>query len=177
MMKSAHREAHEMFDVLFWASSLGILGFAAYRAVFRREGSLLFLAIVFLGIIIPFLVAGGIVSPPWVTKVVARGEGHEGAIVFLLYLAMLAGMLAHFAYGYFVLPKNKRRKFDLGNFLAPVLVSPIVFLPLASIFETSEPVAGSSPRLMLLLIAFENGFFWREFFENRQKARVAGGDA
>jgi hypothetical protein len=165
-----------MFDALFWASSVGILGYAAYRAAFRREVRLLFLSIVFLGIVIALLVAGGIVSPPWTARAVARGEGHEGAVVFLLYLAMLAGMLAHFAYGYLGLPRKKRRKFDLGNFLAPVLVSPIVFLPLASIFETAEPTVAGSPRLMLLLIAFENGFFWREFFENRQKARAAGGD-
>jgi hypothetical protein len=165
-----------MVDALFWASTLGFIGFVAYQAIVRREVRLLLSALAFLGIIIPVLVADRVVFPPGFTPPLARGEDHKGPIVFLLYLAMLAGMLAHFAYGYLDLPKRSRRKFDLGNFLAPILVSPIVFIPLASIFESSGPSPVSSSRLMLLLVAFENGFFWREFFANRQKALAATGD-
>lgn len=164
-----------MKDVLFWASCLGVLAFGAYRAAAERKAYLLLVSLGLLGIVVPFLVTDRVVFLPWADKALARGEDHQGLIIFLLYLAMLAGMLAHFAYSHLSLPKGKRRRFDVGNFLAPILVSPIVFLPLAAIFGTSVPAAASSYHLMLLLIAFENGFFWREFFTNRQKS-VAVGD-
>jgi hypothetical protein len=166
-----------MLDALFWVSISGVLGVVAYRAVFRREVRLLLVSLGTLGIIVPVLVADRVVFPPWLTNPLARGEDHQGAIVFLLYLAMLAGMLAHFGYGYLALPKRSRRRFDVANFLAPILVSPIVFLPLASLFGSSPTTTVTrSSHVMLLLIAFENGFFWREFFENRQKVMAARGD-
>jgi hypothetical protein len=165
-----------MSDLLFWVSCLGVLVFGAYWAVSQRKVQPLLLSLGFLGAFVPFLIADRVVFPPWASKVLARGEDHQGLIIFLLYFAMLAGMLAHFAYSHLSLPRKRRRGFDVANFLAPVLVSPIVFLPLAAIFENSESAAASSSHLMLLLVAFENGFFWREFFENRQKSISTGGD-
>jgi len=82
-------------------------------------------------------------------------------------------MVSHYFYSRFDAPRRKR-KIEVGRLLAPIFVSPIVFLPLASVLETSGSAPTRGSHLILLLVAFENGFFWREFFENRLKAHTAG---
>jgi hypothetical protein len=97
-----------------------------------------------------------------------RGGNYvEWVLVVVLYMAMILGMLAHYAYVRFQRQRGRRRKFDIGVFLAPVFISPIVFLPIASVLQATEEVQASASHFMLFLVAFENGFFWREFFENR----------
>ena len=55
----------------------------------------------------------------------------------------------------------------------PILVSPIVFIPLLTL--TSELGAGGAftrARLMAYLVAFQNGFFWKQLFEQRRQTAV-----
>jgi hypothetical protein len=56
------------------------------------------------------------------------------------------------------------------SFVAPILVSPIVFIPLFTMFADID-FAGpfTSAKFMIYLVAFQNGFFWRSFFEERMK--------
>src|SRR5436309_4203722 len=145
-----------MTNILIWMSSLGSLGLALYWTLRYRDKSFLW-TLLALGVLLGVLSAVGIVRPPWQGEPASRGEG-RGIVILLLYGAMLAGMLAHYLYLRFERPRNRRTRFDLGNFLAPVLVSPIVFLPLASVFESiqSSPAALDASRLMLFLVAFEN---------------------
>jgi hypothetical protein len=60
-------------------------------------------------------------------------------------------------------------------FLMPIFASPIVFIPLLTL--TSEVAMGGAftrPKLMVYLVAFQNGFFWKSFFEQRKaEANVA----
>lgn len=148
---------------LVWYASLTAIGLSAYWGVRRHEISPLLWTALPLGVLLGLLVQ-------------ARGEEDlQRPLVMALYVMMIMGMLAHYAYERFQSSRGRRRKFGIGVFLAPVFVSPIVFLPLASIFQTTEPVQASASRLMLFLVAFENGFFWREFFENRM-GRAAEGD-
>ena len=59
-------------------------------------------------------------------------------------------------------------------FLMPIFASPIVFIPLLTI--TSDVAMGggafTKSKLMVYLVAFQNGFFWKGFFDKaRHKAQ------
>ncbi len=86
--------------------------------------------------------------------------------VGLLYLAMLAGIAAQ--YFFFA---NEGDDFQLRAFVKPFLASPVLFIPLASSYqEALHPFeAFSMADLMMLLAAFQNGFFWKIVFD-----RLAG---
>jgi hypothetical protein len=101
-----------------------------------------------------------------------RGDGaHSVYIVVVLYICMLLGMLAHHAFTRFERPKRERKKFDMGVFLAPIFASPIVFIPLLAALQSAElDLSRLDPaRMMLFLVAFQNGFFWKEYFDNRSR--------
>ena len=98
--------------------------------------------------------------------------GTEPAAFFvaIMYGAMLLGMLASYAYKRFSHPETERPDWDWGLFLAPVFVSPIIFIPLYTMIQES---ANGSLNSMLLLIAFQNGFLWKEYFDQKRKTEVA----
>jgi hypothetical protein len=160
-----------MIDRLFWVSSLGLLGLAVAGIIRRKDRYALGLAVLAFGGLLLLLISSHIVFLPWEAKITPCGGEAEGTLIFWLYLSMLAGMLAHYGYVSLERPRGRRRKFDLGVFLAPIFVSPIVFLPLASVLEATDPIQANASRLVLFLVSFENGFFWREFFDNRSRAR------
>ncbi len=95
----------------------------------------------------------------------------ELPIIGVLFVCMILGMLAHWLYAWLETPQVKRAPFDFGRFVAPVLASPVIFIPLlASQQNTDLSLAQLDvPRVMVFLVAFENGFFWKEYFDNRKK--------
>jgi hypothetical protein len=112
----------------------------------------------------------------WAHKpIIARSPGNEVYFVIILYGCMLLGMLAHYLYTRFGQPKAERRKakFDVGMFIAPVFASPIVFIPLlAALQNTVENLQVlTATKMMVFFVAFENGFFWKEYFDHRLKAK------
>jgi hypothetical protein len=85
------------------------------------------------------------------------------AVVFC-YAAMLLGMVAH---GFYTRREQGTSKVQLDplQLLLPTFASPIVFIPLLTM--TTGLSAGSAfttPTLMVYLVAFQNGFFWKTFF-------------
>jgi hypothetical protein len=60
---------------------------------------------------------------------------------------------------------------DWSGFAKPFFASPIVFLPLVS--ATQRSMTGMEifemGDLMLLLVAFQNGFFWKMVFDRQQQ--------
>jgi hypothetical protein len=108
---------------------------------------------------------------PFSPAVVAKGPRNDLIIATALYICMLLGMFSQYIYRRFELPRRQRRKWDWGLFLAPVFASPIVFIPLFAAFSNAgirlENLPG--PRFMVFLVAFQNGFFWKEFFDKKQK--------
>lgn len=105
----------------------------------------------------------------------ARGDKTEIYFVIILYLCMLLGMLAQYLYTWFGQSRRKRhkKKFDFGLFIAPVFTSPIIFIPLlAALQNTTINLRNlTTTKMMIFFVAFENGFFWKEFFDNRRELK------
>ena len=152
---------------LILAVSLALLAVElAYRA-FRRRTDLLPRALV-------VLAAGWVVYALAPKALQTRGSADEIVAIVFCYLAMVLGMMAE--YGYSQAERgNKKLEFDAMSFLMPIFASPIVFIPLLTL--TSEVALGGAftrPKLMVYLVAFQNGFFWKSFFEQRRaEANVA----
>ena len=99
----------------------------------------------------------------------SKGAADEWLAVAICYLSMVLGMVAQYFYKQ-AESGQKKLTFNMMEFLMPILASPIVFIPLLTI--TSD-MTFSGPftraKLMVYLVAFQNGFFWKTFFEQRQK--------
>jgi hypothetical protein len=104
-----------------------------------------------------------------------RGEDtQEIAAVAICYVAMLFGMMAEYVY---VQAEKGAQKltFNALTFVMPILASPIVFIPLLTISaEVNSPGILSHAKLMVYLVAFQNGFFWKGFFEQRRREAAEG---
>jgi hypothetical protein len=94
------------------------------------------------------------------------------AQVVAMYLFMLAGMAAEYLYHYLDSQSAKDRSFEIGTFIKPFLVSPLVFMPLAASLQNANLDLSrfDGPRLMVFLVAFENGFLWRGYFTRKMGA-------
>lgn len=104
----------------------------------------------------------------------ARGNGGDDIyFVIVLYFFMILGMLAQYTYARFSQPKRIRKKFDFGLFIAPVFASPIIFIPLLSALQNANIDLRhlTTAKFMVFLVAFENGFFWKEYFDNRRRLK------
>jgi hypothetical protein len=125
-----------------WPAALVSLGLAAV-ILWRFLG-----APVDMGTTVPVIEVEPAGSLPW-------------GLIGLLYLAMLAGMAAQYVY-----LKSERARFRWHLFVKPVLLSPVVFLPLlAGLQDHLDGGPWNLARLMLLFIAFQNGFFWKTLFD------------
>lgn len=109
-----------------------------------------------------------------------RESQYEVYFVIILYACMLLGMFAHYAYSWFGQPKSKRKKktFDFGLFIAPIFASPVIFIPLlAALQNTIDNLQNmTTAKMMVFFVAFENGFFWKEYFDNRKELQKKGTD-
>jgi len=92
-------------------------------------------------------------------------------IYVVAYLAMVTGMLCQYLYAFFSTEAARRPHFDVGSFIAPIFVSPIIFLPLCTTLGRGEQA--ETGRYMIFLIAFENGFFFKGYFDQRSKTEHA----
>jgi hypothetical protein len=95
----------------------------------------------------------------------------ELSAAFVLYICMLLGML--FNYLYNLLMESKKLPFNFRRFVAPIFASPVVFLPLLTSLQNAELDLRefSTAKLMLLLIAFGNGFIWKQIVDQRWQSK------
>ncbi len=103
-----------------------------------------------------------------------KGNGNnEVYFVIVLYFCMLLGMFAQYGHIRFSRPKEKWKKTDFGLFFAPVFASPIVFIPLLAALQNAEIDLQNltTAKMMVFFVAFENGFFWKDYFDHRQRVR------
>ena len=84
---------------------------------------------------------------------------------------MILGMFAQYGFKHFSQPFSNRQNFDWGVFISPILVSPLIFLPLLAALQNSinNLETSTAPRYMMFLVSFQNGFFWKDFFDNYRK--------
>ena len=102
----------------------------------------------------------------WTIASEPKGENYEAWSVALLYICMIFGMFANHVYRRLSREKASREKWDFGLFLAPLFVSPIIFIPLHNAISQT---ASESPGLISFLVAFQNGFLWKEYFDHKRK--------
>ena len=148
--------------------SLGLLVVHLIYRVFTKSAAVLPSALV-------VLVACWVVYAVAPRSMQTRGPGDEIVSIIFCYASMVFGMMAE--YGYSQAERgNKKIEFDWMSFMMPIFASPIVFIPLLTL--TSEVALGGAftrPKLMVYLVAFQNGFFWKSFFEQRcAEAKSAG---
>jgi len=118
-----------------------------------------------------FVVAVG----SWIVSSVApatagtRGDGDTVTLV-ISYVAMVLGMTSHYVY---VQAERGAKKltFNWLSFVMPILASPIVFIPLVSLAGEVPAVGGAftHAKVMVYLVAFQNGFFWKNFFDKQRQ--------
>jgi hypothetical protein len=110
---------------------------------------------------------------PFAGPLLAKAEDHSLLLAGAMGVCMILGMLAQYLFRYFERPGRHRPKWDWGCFVAPIFASPIVFIPLAAAFQNANIDLTKPdlklPQLMIFLVAFENGFFWKEYFDRKRK--------
>jgi hypothetical protein len=100
---------------------------------------------------------------------IAMGPREDILFAAPLFAAMITGMLAQYCYTRFIREQRYRAKWDWGLFVAPIFTSPIIFIPLLAAFLKSQVKSQPEVDLMMLLVAFQNGFFWKEHYENKRR--------
>ena len=81
----------------------------------------------------------------------------------LMFLCTMLGIMAHYVF-------YLKGKFSWRAFLKPLVISPIVFLPLVG---SVQSLTGLEPMQMIsfAILAFQNGFFWKEVFGRVEKKK------
>jgi hypothetical protein len=159
-----------VFSTMFTISLVALVAGIIYLQFRRWRGrhivSSVFLVLMALGLY--FFVKAETGTQELETKGVT--EGTIGVV--FSYIAMVLGMVAE--YGYSRVERGpKRFRIDL-ELLMPIFASPIVFIPVLTI--SSDMTMGGAftkSKLMVYLVAFQNGFFWKSFFEERRQIAVA----
>src|SRR5262245_13737498 len=150
-------------SIILRVSTVALIGCLLYRMLGRGQTGRIASALVLgVSVAVIALIAPGAVE--------TRGPVEEVASVVFCYVCMLLGMMAE--YGYSQAERGRRRfKFEPMTFLMPIFASPIVFIPLLTL-TTDQAFDGAFTRakLMVYLVAFQNGFFWKSFFEQRRSA-------
>jgi uncharacterized membrane protein YfcA len=156
-------------DVAVAAALLTSLALSVIRALSSKDWKTLFvelLAILAIAVFLRYLFGFPIPSATY-----AKSPSSDWAIAIALFVCMLLGMFAQYLYGHFASPKAMRKEFDWGIFVAPVFASPIVFVPLLAALQNADIDLThlTASRMMVFLVAFQNGFFWKEHFDRQRR--------
>jgi hypothetical protein len=160
-------------QVILIGSSTALLAILIYR--YQKERNARAFLVQAAALAVSILILWRMFRPS--QQVISKGVGrHDLPLVILLYVFMLLGMMAQYLYTRFEQPKRLRKKFDLGLFAAPVFASPIVFIPLLAALQNADVDIENLDRVkvMVFLVAFENGFFWKEYCDHRRKLKQEG---
>lgn len=146
-----------------------IASLSAFLAVsiywFFRDREVLKFVFRLLGVATVCLILHAVFGFPFVAQAKGGTDWQDVYPIAGLYCAMILGMLAQYLHAHFSRPARTKREFDFGAFIAPIFLSPIVFIPLFETLKTGQQSARAS--VMTLLIAFENGFFFKNYMDQR----------
>ncbi|UCE07487.1 MAG: hypothetical protein JSW07_05480 [bacterium] len=156
--------------ILTSISLVVLLAIAIYYFIQTKNIRRFILQLIIIGLVFAFLYL--LFCTP--ASPAARGNGGDDSyFVIVLYFFMILGMLAQYTYARFSQPKRYRKKFEFGLFIALVFASPIIFIPLLSALQNAniDLLQLTIVKMMVFFVAFENGFFWKEYFDNRRKLK------
>ncbi|CAK8711222.1 hypothetical protein KKHLCK_00215 [Candidatus Electrothrix laxa] len=83
----------------------------------------------------------------------------------LMFVCTMLGIMAHYIF-------YLKGKFSWQEFLKPLVISPIVFLPLVGSVQSLTGLE-SVQMISFAILAFQNGFFWKEVFGRVKKKEKA----
>jgi ABC-type glycerol-3-phosphate transport system permease component len=152
-------------------SVLGLVVIAVYRLVNARDWRTGAVILVIGGLGAAFAIG---LYNAYAQSSLSRGgsTSHSADLltVSVLYVCMIAGMLAQYGFRRF---EQAERSFSWDQFLAPVFASPIVFIPLLGTLQNADVdlYRLDAARLVIFFVAFENGFFWKDYFDHRGTRR------
>jgi hypothetical protein len=156
-------------------SVVTLAALSVYRGIQNKNWRLLTLQII--ALVLCLVLLRGLFDFPSVPKpLIDRGDDEEQQEVYfviVLYFCMLLGMGGQYLFNRFEHPETERKKFDVGLFIAPVFASPIIFIPLLAALQNADIdlVRLTVPKTMVFFVAFENGFFWKAYFDQRRQER------
>ncbi|HKW02116.1 MAG TPA: hypothetical protein VJN96_20000 [Vicinamibacterales bacterium] len=173
---------HPLASAVVFASIVALFGWLLWR--FARSRSWLDLLLGLAGLVAYVVLLNRLFGFPQPSAAIAKAGDSDRflPLTAAMFTTMILGMAAEYLYQFLDTPRRKRR-FDLGSLLKPMIVSPLVFMPLASSLQTSfdhanvDFVGLDGPRLMVFLVAFENGFLWRGYFSRKlaESSKAPGG--
>ena len=154
---------------LIGISLVGLLAISVYRFIAYRNLRSFIFQLLALGIIAALLYKFFYVSA------IPKADDSDISLVIRAYAVMIFGMLSKHLYSYCAKPEEERPPFDFGLFVAPIFLSPIIFLPLVLAFQDAQVLTNKS-QVGIFIVAFQNGFFWKEYFDNLQKQKKQSGE-
>ena len=149
----------DLLALILTASLTLLVAVIVYRVFTKRTAALPGTLVMAGAVSVVYAIAPSVVQ--------ARGSSDEMVSIAFCYAAMMLGMVAEYGFAQ-AERRNRKLALDWMSFLMPVLASPIVFIPvLALMSEATMGGAFTRGKLMVYLVAFQNGFFWKSFFEQR----------
>jgi hypothetical protein len=157
---------HPFATVDLLVSLLILLGFTASERRSSSFRALLLTGIAAAGYLALLRYVFGFPSPP--AGLAMGAEEPFWPLTLAMYMSMLLGMAAQVLHDH-VDSKPDSKDFSARTLIKPLLVSPLVFMPLAASLQNSNANLPAFDRasLMLLLVAFENGFLWRGYYTRK----------
>ena len=116
-------------------------------------------------VIIVIIIGVILIIAPYTKSLILKMQlllGRPHWIDIIFYFSMLTGMLTSYFFDYFKY-KNKR-KYEFRNLIAPLAISPIIFLTFYGVMKNCESVS----IFFLTFFSFQNGFFWYTIFEKEK---------
>ena len=150
----------DLLALILTTSLTSLVAVLVYRVFTKRSAPLPGALVIAGAVSVVYAVAPSVVQ--------TRGSSHEMVSIAFCYAAMMLGMVAEYGFAQ-AERRNTKLELDWMSFLMPVLASPIVFIPVLTLMsEAAMGGAFTRGKLMVYLVAFQNGFFWKNFFEQRR---------
>lgn len=158
-------------------SLLGLTAIGVYWLVTTRNWRLFVLMLGIVGAGAFFLTEESLVALGAPRARGSRDSSQDVYVVIVLFMCMLLGMLAQYGFKRFEGSRETRQPVDWANLLAPVFASPIVFVPLLGALQNADIDLRrlDAVRIMVFFVAFENGFFWKDYFDHRRRDKFQRG--
>jgi len=157
---------------LFLVLSILGLGLILLLTLVKKRGSRT-LVIQVLVLTVYALILNGVFGFTKPAHIKARGSTEEIALIGSVYLFSILGIVAQVLSTRMQLPEIDWPRFEVRSLVASVLASTIIVIPLMTVFDSESLKLGQwgGPRFVIFFVAFQNGFFWKDYFDKLSGAR------